>query len=443
MRATSPASAQTLEIPPARDAGNSTIRPVIGRAAVAAAVAGNALEFYDFVIYAYFAVYIGRTFFPVGGEFGSLLLAAATFGVGFFTRPLGAVLIGALADRAGRKPAMILTVALITFGTLGMAATPGYSSIGVAAPVIVVICRLLQGLALGGEVGPATALLVEAAPPHRRALYASWQLASQGVAVAVGGLLGVAVSMLLSAEDLAAWGWRIPFVLSLALVPVALMIRRNLPETFEDRAQRSTAEVVSGVMKSHRRYVVLGVLMTLSAAVASQIGNYMTTYAIQTLHLPAALAQTSALVGGVMTFVFGLAGGWLCDWRGRKIVLLVPRVALMLLIVPMFWWLGAAPGAFSFLVVTAVIASLTAMSAAASLVVIPELLPAAFRSIGVSLVYAIGTTLFGGTTQFVVTGLLAWTHNPHSPAWYLAGTSVISLVAIWLLPETRGTDISE
>jgi len=435
MHATSPASAQTIE-------SRAEARPAIGRAAVAAAVAGNALEFYDFVIYAYFAVYIGRAFFPVGGEFGSLLLAAATFGVGFFTRPLGAVLIGALADRAGRKPAMILTVVLITVGTLGMAATPGYASIGIAAPIIVVACRLLQGLALGGEVGPATALLVEAAPPHRRALYASWQLASQGIAVAIGGLLGVAVSMMLSAQDLAAWGWRIPFILSLALVPVALKIRRSLPETFEDKAERSTSEVVGGVMKAHRRYVVLGVLVVLSVAVASQIGNYMTTYAIQTLHLPATLAQTSALVGGVMTFVFGLAGGWMSDWRGRKIVLIAPRVALMLLIVPMFWWLTAAPGAFSFLVVTAVIASLTAMTAAASIVVIPELLPTAFRSVGISLVYAIGTTLFGGTTQFVVTGLLAWTHNPNAPAWYLAGTSVISLVAIWLLPETRGTDIS-
>lgn len=443
MRATSPASAQTLAVHTARDVGEPDVRPVIGRAAVAAAVAGNALEFYDFVIYAYFAVYIGRAFFPVGGEFGSLLLAAATFGVGFFTHPLGAVLIGALADRAGRKPAMILTVALITFGTLGMAATPSYASIGIAAPIIVVACRLLQGLALGGEVGPATALLVEAAPPHRRALYASWQLASQGIAVAVGGLLGVAVSMLLPAEDLAAWGWRIPFVISIALVPVALKIRRSLPETFEARTERSTTEVVGGLMKSHRRYVVLGVLMVLSASVASQIGNYMTTYAIQTLHLPATLAQTSALVGGVMTFAFGLVGGWLCDWRGRKIVLIAPRVALMLLIVPMFWWLGAMPGAISFLTVTAVLAALTAMSAAASIVVIPELLPAGFRSIGVSLVYAIGTTLFGGTTQFVVTGLLAWTHNPNAPAWYLAATSIVSLVAIWLLPETRGTDISE
>lgn len=416
-------------------------RPVIGRAAVAAAVAGNALEFYDFVIYAYFAVYIGQAFFPVGGEFGSLLLSAATFGVGFVTRPLGAILIGALADRAGRKPAMILTVALITVGTLGMAATPSYASIGIAAPLIVVACRLLQGLALGGEVGPATALLVEAAPPNQRALYASWQLASQGIAVAVGGLLGVAVSLALTAEQLAAWGWRVPFLVSIVLVPVAVKIRRSLPETFEAGSSQSTGEILGGVVRRYRSYLILGVLMTLAGAVSSQIGNYMTTYAIQTLHLPATLAQTSALAGGAITFVFALLGGWLCDRRGRKIVLVLPRVLLMLLIVPMFSWLISAPSAFSFLAVTAVIAALTAMSAAAAMVVIPELLPASFRSTGISLVYAIGTTLFGGTTQFAVTGLLAWTGDPMSPAWYLAATSLVSLVAMWMLPETRDVEI--
>jgi MFS family permease len=422
------------EGPGASDAGGTTpvraARTAISRKAVAAAVAGNALEFYDFVIYAYFA-------------FGSLLLSAATFGVGFFTRPLGAVLIGAFADRAGRKPAMILTVALITVGTLGMAVTPAYASIGIAAPFIVVACRLIQGLALGGEVGPATALLIEAAPSNRRALYASWQLASQGVAVAVGGMLGVAVSMSLSAGQLAAWGWRIPFVVSLALVPVALYIRSSLPETLEGNDGRTTSEVVGGVVRNHRRYLVLGVLITLSGAVASQIGNYMTTYAIHTLKLPPTIAQTSPLVGGVLTFAFALLGGWLSDMRGRKLVLVVPCVLLMLLSVPMFLWLDAAPGIGRFLMVIVVLAGLTAMSATAAMVVIPELLPAAFRSTGVSLVYAIGTTLFGGTTQFAVTALIAWTGSPMAPAWYLAAASVVSLAAMAMVPETRAVDVTK
>ena len=387
----------------------------INRKAVVAAVAGNALEFYDFVIYAYFAVYIGRTFFPVSGEFGSLLASVATFGVGFLTRPLGGILIGAFADKAGRRPAMIFTVVLITIGTLGLAATPGYASIGVAAPIIVVLCRLLQGLAIGGEVGPSTALLIEAAPSHRRGYYASWQIASQGLAVAMGGLFGVAVSLLLSPEDLAAWGWRIPFLFSLVLIPIAVYIRRSLPETLEGGHDRSVGQIVGSVLKGQRRYLVLGILIVMAGTVSSQVGNYMTIYATQTLKLPAALAQSSVLVGGIATFVFSLVAGLLCDRFGRKATMVLPRVALMVLIVPMFLWLNATPSANTLLVVTAILAALTALSGSASLVALPEMMPMAIRSTGLSLIYAVGATLFGGTTQFVVTWLLAVTYDSPCP----------------------------
>jgi len=436
-------NATTTLTPRAAGAARADQAPTTGisRKAIAAAVAGNALEFYDFVIYAYFAVYIGKTFFPVSGEFGSLLAAVATFGVGFFTRPLGGVLIGAFADKVGRKPAMILTVALITFGTLGLAATPSYASIGVAAPIIVVFCRLLQGLALGGEVGPATALLIEAAPRGRRGFYSSWQIASQGLAVAVGGIFGVTLSLLLSPQDLAAWGWRVPFLVSLLLIPIALYIRRSLPETHGGEQTRSGASIVGAVFREHRRILVLGVLATASTAVASQVGNYMVTYAVQVLKLPAALAQGSVLMGGVMTFAFALAGGLLCDKLGRRVVNLLPRVALMLLIVPLFMWLSGAPGAATLLTVTAILAALTAMFGTAGLVQVPELLPIAVRSTGLSLVYAIGTSIFGGTTQFVVTWLLAVTHNPMAPAWYVVAMSAVSILAMWMLPESRDVDV--
>jgi MFS family permease len=413
----------------------------ISRKAVAAAVAGNALEFYDFVIYAYFAVYIGKTFFPVSGEFGSLLAAVATFGVGFFTRPLGGVLIGAFADKAGRKPAMILTVALITIGTLGLAATPGYASIGIAAPIIVVFCRLLQGLALGGEVGPATALLIEAAPKGKRGFYSSWQIASQGLAVAVGGCLGVGLSLALTPEQLASWGWRVPFLLSLALVPIALYIRRSLPETLVHGLEGSGASFVGAVFREHRRILLLGVLATASTAVASQVGNYMVTYAVQVLKLPGAVAQGSVLMGGLMTFVFALVGGALCDRHGRRLINMLPRLALLVLIVPLFMWLAGAPSVATLLIVSAILASLTAMFGTAGLVQVPELLPMAVRSTGLSLVYAIGTSIFGGTTQFVVTWLLALTKNPMAPAWYVVVMSAISLWAMWMLPESRDVDV--
>ncbi|MBU6437978.1 MAG: MFS transporter, partial [Betaproteobacteria bacterium] len=178
---------------------------------VGATVVGNALEFYDFLTYAFFAVYIGKTFFPVTDPLSSLLLSVALFGIGFFTRPLGGIVIGAYADRAGRRAAMILTIALITLGTLGLVLTPSYASIGVAAPIIVVACRLVQGLALGGEVGPSTAFLIEAAPHGGRGRLASWQLASQGAAALVAGMFGLVMAATLSQADMLAWGWRVPF----------------------------------------------------------------------------------------------------------------------------------------------------------------------------------------------------------------------------------------
>jgi MFS family permease len=420
----------------------TSARPKISRKAVAAAIAGNALEFYDFVLYAYFAIYIGQAFFPIAGEFASLMASAATFGVGFFTRPLGGVLIGAFADRAGRKPALILTVALITVGTLGIAATPSYAAIGIAAPIIVVVCRLLQGLALGGEIGPATALLLELAPPGKRGFYTSWQIASQGLAVAVGGLFGVIVSTALSPHDLASWGWRLPFLFSVVLVPIAIYIRRSLPETLDQHASASTTQIVGAVFKKQRRWVVLGILLMMSGVVSSQFGNFMASYAIKALKLPPAVAQSSVLLAGLLTFAGALFAGWLCDRYGRKVLMIVPRAALMLAIVPMLVWLQGAPTAGTLFIVVAVLATLTAMSGAASLVAVPELIPTAIRSTTLSLVYAIAATVFGGTTQLVVTWLMAATGDPVSPAWYIVATSAISLVAMALLPETRDVDVS-
>ncbi|MDT6941340.1 MFS transporter [Brucella pseudogrignonensis] len=408
--------------------------------AIAAAVAGNALEFYDFIVYSFFAVYIGQTFFPLGSETASLLASVAVFGVGFFTRPLGGVLIGAFADKAGRRAAMILTVTLITVGTLGLAATPGYETIGIAAPIIVLMCRLLQGLALGGEVGPASAMLVEAAPRDKRGLYASWQIASQGIAVVAGGLMGVLVSWYLTHEELVSWGWRIPFLVSLALIPLAVYIRRALPETLEKPSEKSGAQIVSSVFSDHSRYLILGILVIISTTVSTQVGNYMTTYAIQTLKLPATLAQAGTVLGGTMTFLFALVAGYLADKYGRKSVMIWPRIVLMLAIIPLFFWLSESKDATVLLVVTAAVTLLTSMSGAASLVAIPEMMPIALRATGVSLIYAIGATLFGGTTQFIITWLIG-IFGAVAPAYYVVATSIISLVAMFMMPETRNFDV--
>ena len=236
---------------------------------------------------------------------------------------------------------------------------------------------------------------------------------------------------------------RIPFLFSLVLIPIAIYIRRSLPETLEAGHDRSVGQIVGSVLKGQRRYPVLGILIVMAGTVSSQVGNYMTIYATQTLKLPAALAQSSVLVGGIATFVFSLVAGLLCDRFGRKATMVLPRLALMVLIVPMFHWLNATPTANTLLVVTAILAALTALSGSASLVALPEMMPMAIRSTGLSLIYAIGVTLFGGTTQFVVTWLLAVTHDSLVPAYYTAATSLISIVAMALLPETRHYDVTK
>ena len=424
------------DVPPPIRATARTQGTAIPRKVVAATVVGNALEFYDFVTYAFFAVYIGRAFFPASTELGSLLLSVAVFGVGFVSRPLGGILIGAYADRAGRKPAMLLTIGLITVGTLGLAATPSYESIGLAAPIIVVLCRLIQGLALGGEVGPSSAFLIESAPAHQRGLYGSWQLASQGAAGFVAGGFGMVLTSTLSPAELQAWGGRVPFAVGMLLIPVAIYLRREMPETLEQGPVASSGGVPP-TLRSHRRLIVLSILAVLGGTVSTYVGNYMTTYAITTLKFAPTIAMAATVVGGLSTVVFALLGGWLSDRYGRRPVMLVPRLLAALLSYPAFLLLVDLKTPAALFGVTILLGALTALSGAASLVAIPELFPRRIRAIGMSIAYAVGVALFGGTTQFVVTWLIGATGNPASPALYVTATSLIAAVGMYLLPEGR------
>ncbi len=425
-------------VPLQADSGEVSRAEQVPVKVVAATVAGNAIEFFDFIAYAYFAVYIGQTFFPAKTSFMSLLLSVGVFGVGFVFRPLGGVIIGAYADRAGRKPAMLLTIVLITAGTMALALTPSYASIGVAAPIIVVICRLVQGLALGGEVGPASVFLIEIAPSGRRGLYSSWQLASQGLAALAASGCGLLLSHVLSPADLATWGWRVPFVLCLALIPVALFLRRAMPETLQVPKRRAPAsDGAHDSIWTHSGFVVLAVLILLGGTVSTYAANYMTTYAIATLHLPASTALAATVIGGVSTFLCALLGGWLADRYGRRAVMLLPRLLLTLATWPLFLLIDRWPGAVTLYATTIALTGLTAVSAVACFVTIPELLPRAIRATGLSIAYAIGVAVFGGSTQFVITWLLGVTGNPISPAWYVTATSLISLIAMLAVPESR------
>lgn len=425
----------TLDFQSASPRASASDHAAISPKVVAATIIGNALEFYDFVTYAFFAVYIGKAFFPASTPLGSLLLSVAVFGVGFVSRPLGGILIGAYADRAGRKPAMLLTIGLITVGTLGLAITPSYESIGLAAPIIVVLCRLVQGLALGGEVGPSSAFLIESAPAARRGLYGSWQLASQGVAGFVAGVFGMALTSSLAPGELQAWGWRVPFAVGLLLIPLAIYLRRAMPETLEHgTASAARAESVS--VLSHKRLILLSIMAILGGTVSTYVGNYMTTYAITTLKFAPTVAMAATVVGGLSTVLFALLGGWMSDRIGRKPVMLVPRLAAALLSYPAFLLLVHLKTPMVLFGVTILLGALTAISGAASLVAIPELFPRRIRASGMSIAYAVGVALFGGTTQFVVTWLIGATANPASPALYVTATSVIAIVGMALLPET-------
>ena len=262
---------------------------------VVAVGVGNALEFYDFLTFSFFAIQIGHSFFPESQTSHGLLYSLATFGVGFLTRPLGGVVIGMYGDRVGRKPAMVLSFALMGASILGLALTPSYAQIGIAAPVLLVIFRLVQGFALGGEVGPTTAYLVEAAPPNRRGLYVSLQLMTQDLAVLAAGLAGFVLTTWLSPAALDAWGWRIAFLVGATIVPIGLHMRRNLPDTLRDTDRPVTTARGRRVPV---RLIVLALMLMMAAMIYVYGLDYITTYAQDSLRMtPAAAFGATMMLG--------------------------------------------------------------------------------------------------------------------------------------------------
>ena len=400
--------------------------------ALAVAV-GNGLEFYDFVTYAFFAAQIGRTFFPSNTPGLSLLSSLATFGVGFLTRPLGALVIGRFGDRAGRKPAMLLSLGLIGVAVTGLSLTPSYASIGRLAPLLVILFRLLQGFALGGEVGPSTAFLLEAAPPARRGLYVSLQATSADTAVLVAGLVGVVLASTLNPAQLDAWGWRVAQMLGVCIIPFAYGLRRTLSETFTEPAVADQGNVAA---TGYVRVVVLGLMMLSAATTNNYVLEYMTTYASSTLGMSAAVSFGATAVIGASGLVCDTLGGWLSDRFGRKPVMIIPWLLLIVAIYPSFWILERLRTRTALLTVSAVLNGILTLSSATIIVAITESLPKRVRSGAVALIYALAISVFGGSTQFLVAWSIHATGNPLVPAWYMLGAVTIGLIAMARLPET-------
>ena len=413
----------------------AAVRP-IGAKGVFAAVLGNGFEFFDFTVYATFLNLIGEAFFPSSNPLVSDLASAATFGVGFIARPLGGALIGAYGDRAGRKPAMILSIALMAVGCAIIAATPGYATIGVWAPALLIVARLLQGFAVGGEVGPATMFVLEAAPPGRRMLFASWQLASQNLGALAGGAIGFLLALALSKASYGAWGWRVPFAIGVMIAPVGLYVRRRLDETLDPAAKKKgTAQILSTVLRTSWTRVLIGLALISGGTITQYFLIAMTPYAIRTLHLPASTAMLGSVTLGVSGGLGALVGGALADRWGIKAVALAPRVLLMIALFPVMSFLVANPTAATLVAAVAALSFLQAMSAAVGVILIPLIFPPAVRSTGLALTYSLGVAIFGGTATYVVTWLVGVTGDPLASSYYVMAANVVMLAAIVLVRD--------
>lgn len=417
----------------AGDVNTVTFPKMLSRRQIAAICAGNALEFYDFVVYAIFAVQIGRAFFPSDLPGVSLLASLATFGVGFATRPLGAFIIGRMADRSGRKPAMLVSFSLIGVSVGGLALTPGFATIGMAAPVLAVLFRLLQGFALGGEVGPSTALLLESAPIQRRGLYVSLQAMSSDGAVMVAGLVGVILSLTLDAAAVDAWGWRLALLMGLVILPFALAARRTLVETLAMEEALPPHVVEAGTW----RIVLCGLLMLAAATIANYVLVYLGTWASTTLGIVQRSAFASVMLVGLGGVLCDPLSGWLSDRFGRRPVMIVPAVGLALVVLPAFWWVAHYRSSESLYAVSTVLACLLDLSTGTMLVAVAEALPRARRAGGFALIYAVAISAFGGSTQFAVAGLIRLSGDPLMPAYYMLVALMIGLTAMWHFPETK------
>ncbi len=406
----------------------------LARRHIVAVLLGNGLEFYDFLAYSFFALQIGRAFFPSQNPLSSLLLSLATFGAGFLTRPVGALAIGRYADRSGRRPAMMLTFLLMGIAITGIALTPAYQDIGVAAPIMVVFWRLLQGFALGGEVGPSTAFLIEVAPLARRGLYGALQSATQGVSILFAGLVGLALASVLDAASLDRWGWRCAFLIGALVVPVGLAIRRSLPETLHAATERADLEPPAD--RSYVAVALLGLCVLTSATINTYVRNYMTTYAVATLGMNSRVAFATTMIHGFMLALAALAGAWLSDRVGRRPVMIASMGLLLFIIMPVFLVIAHYRTPATLYAGMVLLTTAGGLSVGPMLTLITESLPRHIRAGALGTMYALAVAVFGGSTQFMVAWLIGLTGSPLVPGWYGMVAVVVGLAAVVAMRET-------
>jgi len=402
---------------------------------IAACSVGNALEVYDFTVYSFFSLLLGKLFFPSDSAYGSLLLAVATFGIGFAMRPLGGLVIGNYADRRGRKAAMTLTIALMVLGTLLIALAPTYASAGVFGSLTILAGRVLQGFSLGGEMAASSVMLMESGSRNGRGWRVSWQLASQGIASLLGALTGAALYGFMPTASLESWGWRLPFMLGLLIAPVGFYIRANLDETHKADAQAPSP--MGELIRRHGGALLKGILAVPASTVTMYlVVYYMPTYMIRVLKMPASLSFLSGCATGLTLFVVALASGRLADRLSRRKTLVVTSLVIsMLAIVPAFWLMNAYPSVPLVIGLSVLLTAGINLGTTPLFLAIMESLPVKVRASGMAVISSVGITIFGGTAQFGVTWLLARTGNPLAPAWYMLTASVVTLIAVLSIRE--------
>ncbi|HZE44451.1 MAG TPA: MFS transporter [Steroidobacteraceae bacterium] len=383
---------------------------------------GNFLEMYDFMIFGYFSAAIGRAYFPSSSEFASLMFSMTTFAVGFMMRPLGAIFLGAYIDHIGRRKGLLVTLLLMSVGTLTIATVPGYASIGLFAPILVVLGRLCQGFSAGVELGGVSVYLSEIATPGRKGFYVSWQSASQQVAVVFAGVLGYGLSSLMPPEALDAWGWRIPLIVGCLIIPFIYMIRRTLQETeeFAARKHHPTSAEIYRSMLLHWRILLTGVAMVLMTTVSFYtITAYTPTFGKSILKLSQSDALLVTLCVGISNLIWLPLMGALSDRVGRRPLLLSFAGIAVLTAYPAMAWLVEQPSFVKLLCVELWLSFIYAGYNGAMVVHLTEIVPVAVRTAGFSLAYSLATTI-GGSTPVIVTYLIHETGNRAMPGAWLS-----------------------
>jgi MFS family permease len=413
------------------------------RSLIVATTIGNAFEFFDLTVYSFFAVLLGKLFFPLATSQQQLLLSVGTFGVGFVARPLGGVMFGLIADRFGRVAAMNLTLLAMALGTGLIGLTPTYAQIGIAAPLLVLVARLLQGFSAGGEVGVATTLLAERARVGQRGFITSWQFASQGAAALAGSFVGFLLSHFLDTASLESWGWRVPFLAGVLIAPLGLYLRARLGDDAHPASDaRQSGGVLRTVFTRDGKQLLFALLLVIGGTSAHFIVlYYMSIYAIKVLHLPMDTAMWCGILSGAVMLVMSPVGGSWSDRYGRKRVTFISRALLTLLILPGFLAITHKPSVLTLYLVISGLAALHSINAGATGPLLPELFPRSTRATGLSLSYAAGVSIFGGFAQFIVTWLIGATGEPTSPAWYVIVCGLLSLVPLAFITERANDEI--